>query len=411
MTRLLRLVAGLLVVAITTGITTVAAAQPLLRLHPPAIEQIDFQALSAILEDEVSVRLGRDESLAPGDDPIASLRDGSADLAIVDNTRPFESGLRAVLNLYTAVMHLSVRADLDVDAARAAGRTLRVELLPDSHAGRLIVDLLRERSARDHLNVEFWSGAGPGEPDLQLYLGPINPHNTAWFRKGFRLAALDTLEDPGAEFYIEGIRFLFPQFSHTRIPALTYTLPGNEQGIDALAVDMLLVSHRRVSPDLIYALAKSLIEQKARFAAVEPELFRWINSSFEIDDLAFPLHRGARMYMERDEPGFLERYAEALNFLVYVAALGVTGLVALGRWRARRRKERVDAFYLRILDLRRDLRRHEAGANLAALEAIEDDAFAALMDERLAADDSFRIFMELAEGLRREIKALPESAP
>ncbi len=173
---------------------------------------------------------------------------------------------------------------------------------------------------------------------------------------------------------------------------------------------MLLVSHRRVRPLLIYALTKTLVEQKARFAAAAPDLFRWLNSSFDADALAFPLHSGARMYINRDEPGFLERYAETLNFLVYLTALMVTGIVAFGRWRARRRKDRVDAFYQRVIDLRAQVRAHSPEASLEALEAIESDAFSALMDERLAADESFRIFMDLAEGLRRELKMTSATA-
>lgn len=391
-------------------LATMAQAAPDLRMHPPLLGQVDVQALSSILEDEARLSLGRDASVAPGDDPIASLIDGSADLVIVDNTRPFEPGLRAVLNLYTAVMHLSIRADLDISDGPREGKKLQVELLPDSHAGRMITQLLSERSRGARPLVEVWDPASPEGPDLQLYLGPINPRNTSWFREGFRLVALDSLSNPGAEFYLEGIRFLMPQFTYTRIPALTYTLPGNEEGLDALAVDMLLVSHRRVRPELIYALTKTLVEQKARFAAIEPGLFRWLNSSFDIDALTFPLHSGARMYINRDDPGFLERYAETLNFLVYVTALLVTAILAFSRWRARRRKDRVDGFYQRIIELRERFRHGAPDATLEALEAIESDAFAALIDERLAANDSFRIFMDLADGLRREIRAAADTS-
>ena len=382
-------------------------------MHPPLISAVDIQALSGILEDEAGILLRRDATIAPGDDPIASLLDGSADLAIVDNTRPFEPGLRVVLNLFTAVVHISVREDLNLEDVPETPRELTIELLPDSHAGRIITDLLRERTPPGRPPVKIWNPESSEGPDLQLYLGPIAPRNTSWFRPGFRLAALNALENPGAEFYLDGIRFLVPQFSQTRIPALTYTLPGNETAIDALAVDMLLVSHRRVRPLLIYSLTKTIVEQKARFAAIEPDLFRWLNSSFDLDLLAFPLHLGARMYIERDEPGFLERYAETLNFLVYLTALLVTGAVAFGRWRARRRKDRVDAFYQRVIDLRHKAREHTCEVTLEALEAIEADAFTALMEERLAADESFRIFMDLAEGLRRELKGVenPDREP
>ncbi|MEL7046364.1 MAG: hypothetical protein AAGL66_15310, partial [Pseudomonadota bacterium] len=105
------------------------AVKPMLRLHAPPNERVNFEGLSGVLQDEVGIRLSRDLSVEVGDDPVASLLDGSADLAIVDNTRPFESGLRVVLNLYSAVVHLSVRDDLDVNTG-INKNTLLIEVLP-----------------------------------------------------------------------------------------------------------------------------------------------------------------------------------------------------------------------------------------------------------------------------------------
>ncbi|MEM6775586.1 MAG: hypothetical protein AAF640_12120 [Pseudomonadota bacterium] len=387
------------------------AVKPDLKLHAPPNERVNFEGLSGVLQDEVGIRLSRDPTVEVGDDPVASLLDGSADLAIVDNTRPFVSGLRVVLNLYTAVVHLSVRDDLDVNTGIDKS-TLRIEVLHNAHAGGQIVELLNERSAQQEQRplVQRWRPEDGGEPDMQLYVGPINPKSTAWFREGFRLAPISDLDEPGAEFYLEGIRYLVPQFRRTRIPALTYTLPGNERGIEALAVDMLLISHRRVRPLLIFGLARTLIEQKARFAAVEPQLFRWLNTSFEAESLAFPLHTGARMYLERDEPGFLERYAETLNFLVYLLVLIITGLLAFGRWRARRRKDRIDEFYKGVFDLRRGTALRGTRETLEALDQLEAEAFEALIGERLGADDSFRIFTELVDGLRNDLRLMENTA-
>jgi len=154
----------------------------------------------------------------------------------------------------------------------------------------------------------------------------------------------------------------------------------------------------------IYELTRVLIEQKPRFASVEPALFRWLSADFNAGDLTFPLHSGARQYFERDKPGFLERYADSLNFLVYLVVLLFSGAIAFGRWRARGRKDRIDGFYVRVRELRRAVAFDDPKRLMSELEKIEDDAFAGLIAERLAADDSFRIFTELAEGLRAELK-------
>ncbi|MFT4769090.1 MAG: hypothetical protein ACI8RN_002230 [Glaciecola sp.] len=375
-----------------------------LRLHPPDDRQLNFAALSTIVEEETGIRLEPDASNVDGDDPIESLLDGSAQLAIVENTRAFQAGIRTVLPLYQSVVHLAARKDLSIGELRGSDRALKLQIVHNSHTARLVLDLLLERASDLPKDYEVWQPGDPGRPDVLFYVGPINPQNTSWFPEGFTLVPLSRFDAAGAEFYIDGISFLVPQLRSTRIPALTYSLPGNEVGIDALAVDMLLVAHKDTDPSAIYDLTRVLLEQKPRFAAVEPAVFRWMSRDFSLGDFTFPLHRGARNYFQRDEPGFLERYADSLNFLVYLIALLFTGAVAFGRWRARRRKDRIDAFYLRVLDLRRAAGFDDPKRLLSELEKIEDDAFTGLMDERLAADDSFRIFTGLAEGLRRELK-------
>ncbi len=386
-------------------LSSIAVSATVLRLHPPDSQQLNFAALSAIATEESGVSLQPDSSDVKGDDPVESLLDGSAQLAIVENTRGFEAGLRSILPLYQSVVHLAVRKDLRIDEFDASGKTLSLQIVDNSHTARIVLRLLFERAEELPERYELWEPGDAGAPDVLFYVGPINPRNTAWFPDGFTLVPLSRFDAAGAEFYIDGISFLVPQLSSTRIPALTYSLPGNEVGIDALAVDMVLVAHKSADETAIYQLTRVLMEQKQRFAAVEPTLFRWMGSDFNARDLTYPLHRGARQYFERDEPGFLERYAESLNFLVYLVVLLFTGALAFGRWRARRRKDRIDGFYLRVLNLRRGAGFEDPRQMLTELEQIEDDAFTGLINERLAADDSFRIFTELAEGLRVELKA------
>ena len=100
--------------------------------------------------------------------------------------------------------------------------------------------------------------------------------------------------------------------------------------------------------------------------------------------------------MDRDGPRFIN--------LAYSVLFTRAPSLSRRRWRARRRKDRIDGFYLRVLELRGEVAFADASNTLAQLEAIEREAFDALVGERLAADDSFRIFTELVNGLRRELR-------
>ena len=189
------------------------------------------------------------------------------------------------------------------------------------------------------------------------------------------------------------------------VPAQTYAVPGNEAAVQTVGVRTLLVAERDLPETAIYELTRTIIEQKPRLTSYAPSLFAAVSDDFNPLDLSFPLHEGARRYLERDEPNTLERYAETINMLAYVSALTLTGFVAAYRWRARRKRERIDGFYTRVLQLRKRADGDDPRALLAELDELEEEAFRLLVEDKLAADESFGIFTELVSRLRLELRA------
>ena len=343
--------------------------------------------------------------------PLDALRAGAADITITENSHPFVPGVRSVLPLYRSVMHILIREELaeaDFEEAEATmgaeQATIDIMVVNQSHAAMTFLSLSAQRSKWFHGNYRLTSEFQRGDTDIIIYVGPINPGNTRWYREGYRLVSLGDLDESRTEFFSEGISYLVPQLEPARIPALTYNLPGNELGLETLAVDTLLVARADAPERAVYELTQTLIEQKARFAAIAPNIFSWLSEDFDPLALNFPLHRGARAYLERDEPGFLERYAESLNFIVYLSFLVLTGVVALARWQARRKKNRVDTFYAKVLEIRERAARESKEELLEELGALEKEAFGLLISERLAADESFRIFTELLGQVRSELR-------
>ena len=92
-------------------------------------------------------------------------------------------------------------------------------------------------------------------------------------------------------------------------------------------------------------------------------------------------------------------------------ALALTGVLGLLRWRSRRRKERIDEFYRRALGLRREAGTGHRADLVARLTELEEEAFGKLMDEQLAADESFRIFITLSNDVLRQLGQLPAGTP
>ncbi|WP_157976426.1 TAXI family TRAP transporter solute-binding subunit [Parahaliea mediterranea] len=375
-----------------------------LRLHALTYQQIDVTALQAAIASEGHF------DIVPGGGPadlssLQALTEGYADLGIIDNSTPFQSGVRTVIPLYRSVLHLLVRDGVSLAQKRQTGEDISVYVVNDSHAGQTFLSLAAQRAGILANRLHRVNQLQSGVTDVIVYFGPINPQSTPWYQPGYSLVSLADAGEAAAEFLREGVSLLVPQLKSMEIPALTYNLPGNERPLQSLSVATLLVSAKAIDEERIYALTRLLVEQKPLFAALEPDIFSWVSERFDREKLNFPLHPGARRYFERDEPTPLERYADSINLLVYLAILLATGVVGLLRWRTQRKKDRVDTFYSRLLVIRERSPHEPAAELLEEVRQLELEAYRLLIHEKLSADESFRIFTDLLGSIRAELQA------
>ncbi len=372
-----------------------------LRILPLVYQALDPERMEAVFAERSRLRMQLARP-TPGLSALEALLSDQADLTLIENSTPFEPGVRAVLPAYESVLHLLIREGFDFEPSQQPLLDAEVFLANSSNAEQTFLTLAAERQgvAADALNIVDNIDQ---DTDIIVYFGPIDPYRTRWYREGFRLVSLESDAAHGED-HLSGIGYLVPRMQPARIPANTYKLPGNEGPIATLQVDMLLVARKQVPETQIYELTRTLIEEKQRFTAIAPAVFSGLNETFDPLDLNFPLHPGARRFLERDEPSLLERYAETINMLVYISVLLLTGLAAAARWRARRKKDRADVFYTQVLAVRERARDGERDGLLSELDKLEREAFQMLIDEKLSADESFRIFTDLLERTRADLR-------
>lgn len=379
-----------------------------LRLHVLNHHDLDGAAIQEIFSQQAGVNVTLATS-KPGQSALNALQRGDTDLALVNRTRPFTTGIRAIMPVYKSVLHLLVPDKPNPPAESRSLAGLRIFIVNNSLAGRRLVEVLAERQNLTTADYVLLDEHQPGATDLIIYLGPINPGSPLWKESGYRL--VDAAEDPerGGAMTRTGLSFLVPGMELMEIPARTYPIAGNEADVLTLSVDTFLVTRKNISADLIYLVTKTLFEQKPRFMAIAPSLFSGIDPGFDQMNLNFPLHLGARHYLERNEPGFLERYAETINMLVYVVFLLITGFLTVARWNAHRKKDRIDSFYKRAFAIRKQVTSGNCQESKKQLLQLEDEAFASLIEEKLAANESFRIFTDLLARIHVEIDKTDES--
>lgn len=377
------------------------------RFVPPKYQSIDPAALQHIFEERSGVRMVTAQ-VEPGMSGLEALLADQADMAVVENINSFKPGVRAVLPVYQSVLHLLVRDDLKPENPDKPLDNALIYVVDNSNAGHIVLEVFAKRQGLSLNEYQVVTEYSP-DVDIIVYFGPINPDSSGWYVSGYTLVSLDSSLNPQREFSEDGVGYIVPNMYAMKIPALTYELPGNEKSIMTVASDTLLIVKADLSIGRVYELTKTLVEQKSRFTAVAPHLFTGITESFDPLDLNFPLHTGARRYLNRDEPGLVERYAESINLLLYLLFLLLSATVALVRWGMRKKKDRIDTFYVRALAIKRRAVMTSAIELLAELNALEQEAYDALVDEKLAPNESFRIFTDLINQIRRNVKSEPRS--
>ncbi|MEP4484353.1 MAG: TAXI family TRAP transporter solute-binding subunit [Halioglobus sp.] len=376
-----------------------------IRIHTPEDVALDLNALQNVFADS-SVLEFTLVDVPTNMGAIEAITSRTVDLALIDNSTSFEPGVRALLPVFKSVLHLAIRDDWTTGSPAELPQGTRFFITDQSAAGKHFVHLMLQRAGLDEDQVVFDAQLQPGATDVIVRFGPVIPADTSWLPPGYSLTSLSEEFqdiDSRTDLLREGMSYLAPSMSPTIIPPGTYKLPGNEHTLLTMAVDTLLVTHRDMPVPQAYQLTRTLLEEKQRLMAISPELFSAITEDFDPMDLSFPLHPGARRYLERDEPGLLERYAETINLFVYLAFLIATSLFALARWRARRSRDRIDGFYLQALGIQERIVGEPSDKLLAELNTLEQSAFGSLINNKLSADESFRIFTDLVSRVRKEL--------
>lgn len=346
-------------------------------------------------------QVNQDESSA-----LEMLIAGEADLALVENTSKYRPGIASLLPVYAGVLHVSFREMFALETARESlvGKTIFAGAR-DSLSYSLTRGFLASIGMPES-SVTITTDLGDPPPDAIAALGPISPERLRGLA-GYSLFSMGTPESLGRGSLVDGVRTYFPQVRPYIIPAGTYG-ELTAKPIVTLAVDMVLVGRDDIDPAAVYDLILRLTAGRPALAAEYPAIFDGMSTDFDPDALNFPLHAGARMYLDRDEPSIYERYADVVDAGITLFLFVLSGSLALARFLTMRRKNRIDVFYENLLAIRDRLRAgmepDERRAALARVQALEDEAFKLLIDEKLAANESFRIFMTLSHDVMRELE-------
>jgi hypothetical protein len=330
--------------------------------------------------------------------PLDALEAGYADLALTSNAQPYRKGITTVMPLYPTVLHLLRGATVNAGPVGSASRQLLTEIL---HGLKLPQD---EVTFVDGVNVM---------PDVNVLYLPISPERIREVLQEYgaigeyRFLSFGSPADIGTGSVIDRAVLLNPRLSPFVIPVGTYDeIP--EEPVLTVAVDKLLVSRPGMDEAAVYDLIGEIRRLQPALAARFPMLFQRLREEFDASGSTFVLHPGAQAFTQRDAPTFYERYSGVAEVLVTLVIGLVSGTYAVIQIYNRRRKNRIDRFYTDVMAIRDSVdERSPASERAAAVErvrALQNEAFGMLIDEKLAADESFRIFVTLSNDIITQLK-------
>ena len=362
-----------------------------------------------LLDQQADVTIRQVRVREPDKGALHALIEGQADLAMVSNVEAFHPDIHTVTPLYPRVLHIAHRVGLaasDLETLLLAGS---VDAGPPGSTGRTFLEQSLSLFGMTANQIRFVDDDGCAH--VMVLYAPISSKVTALLERcgEYRLFGLSELDELGKGSLVDALMLQNPRIRPFVIPRRIYGDVAPEPVV-TLAVDQLLVAHESVVEADVYDLMSEIQRLQHAIADQNPAVFDNLAESFSGSKSTFALHQGTQSFLERDEPDLVERYSGVAEVLVTLIVGIISGGYAMFRIYQVRQKDRIDEFYEQILAIRDSL----TGENPPDYESVrrevrdlQNRALTMLIDEKLAGDESFRIFIELGNDLLDDLRRPP----
>jgi TRAP-type uncharacterized transport system substrate-binding protein len=393
-------------VAFAAGCEKSQTELTLIRPDAPVDSEI-VQDIVDLLGDSAEVAIRLSDSSQPDEAALDALTAGEADIALVSNNMPFRTGVSTVLPLYPTVLHIGHFGEREFESGIELFRGARIFAGPEGSASRMMFERFTSRSGLAPADFAYVEDTDE-RPEVFVVFAPISPDRLAMY-PDIRLVSSGSPEDIGTGSSIDAATLMNPQLRPFVIPVGTYG-EATPTPILTIAVDMMLVARSDLSASVVYDLVRELNRLRPALASQRPGLFQRLSDDFNTGNSTFILHPGLVAYLDRNEPSIYERYSGVAEVAVTVIVALFSAIFAAVRIYHMRRKNRIDAFYTDVIAIRSSLGDSSSDAERAAavekIKALQNKAFEMLVDEKLSADDSFRIFISLSNDALRDLGAI-----
>lgn len=352
------------------------------------------------------------------DGSVANLKlidQGKADFAFVQNDSEGLASVRAVAPLYKEVLHIVTRNSQikNIDDLRNKRVACGAKDSGTAELSRLVFKYfqmtMKDIQPQYLSSEDSIKGLKDGKLDAVMIIGGVRDQRIVRCLKipGTNLIGLDS--DLVPEGNAAGFCTAHPFYAPYNLPQHLYG-QAPDTPLSTVGVEALLVAHRDTPKEVVHEVARLLFANRSNLIARNPALAD-LTEGFNQGRLRYPLHSGAKAYLDRENPGFLVKYAEAMGFVVSIIVTLFAFLAGVHEQLKRTKKNRIDDYYEQVGELLKEI--GDDFSDLKRLSEIrrelweiERKAFRELIDEKLMADESFSIFQAVLSQCLRQTERL-----
>lgn len=342
---------------------------------------------------------------------IDQLLEGQFDITTVDNTLDYRKSkreIRTIIPFFHEVLVVLSKHKLEqkqIDSLIRHGHYMILSREEDEldFYKRMIPNFTGDSTINYQLEDHYNLKADLEKNQLLMFFSAQENYELGQilFNKEAYLYSLDHKETIEEGSFIEG-------FCQSYKKTTPYVLSRYAFGVTldhpiyTLAVHELLVSKSNLPNKVIYDLIETIHHHH-----IIP-IFESSNSyTFAVNhqdiNLSFPFHKGTINYLNRDQPTFVERYAEVMGFILSAFIL-LFGLIASLRATVnQKKKDRMDEYYRELLIIKDNVDNISDSDLRKKLTQIQKIVFDLLIREKLSANNEFVIFMMLWDELHQDL--------
>ncbi|MEM9895049.1 MAG: TAXI family TRAP transporter solute-binding subunit [Bacteroidota bacterium] len=362
------------------------------------------QRMEELLESEFNVDIRLVKGLGT-EQNLDSLSRGTIDIGLVENYVKYREGINSAFAVYSEVLHIFYRKEIGNPSFENLFTREKVYIgMEESPTYNLIMDLFDFYGIpSSSVDVTFEMG----QASVVVVLTNLLSEEMLDSYQGYNLYSFETAEDLGEGSVVEGISLKYPRLEPFLVPKKAYW-NFTKEPVVTLSVDLVMMVRSGMGEIAVNDFTKTMLRNRQVFTTIDPLLYEGMREDFDQSKLNIPLHEGARIFLDRDEPSFIERYAELGGVILSIIIAVWSGLVSLAKWQSQKKKDKIDEFYEDLINIKNSVQKikqkQEGLQKIKHIQKSQNRAFSMLISEELVANESFRIYMELSKETINDVK-------